>query len=111
MAIARPQIALIDGAPQVLMTSNWGIQSFDPSDGTKLWEVEQPTRGGMPRVTQPNIVADGMLLSGASKGVGAELIKVERGEGGWTASVEWTARKFRSYFNDSVYYDGHFLWL
>jgi len=106
---SSPHLATIAGVPQVLLLSNLGIESFDPTTGKKLWEHVHLLPSGN-RATQPVILDDGDILVGT--GVGTELgtrrLKVTKTREVWFVSEVWFTRKLKPYFNDGVVHGGHY---
>ena len=47
------------------------------------------------------------IMIGTAGGQGTRQIVVTMEEAGWNVQENWTTRKFRPYFNDSVYHEGH----
>ncbi len=111
---SSPQLATIDGVPQVVMLSATGATSVSPADGTVLWEHEWP---GAP-IVQPALVAGSDLListANASGAIGTRRIAIANGAAGsvpagpgeWTASERWTTASLKPYFNDFVVHKDH----
>ena len=96
----------IGDVPQVLMTSNFGVQSFVAETGEIVWEHEWIITSN-PRVLQPLLTGDGGVLIGTAGGLGTRRIQVDKTEDGWDVSEKWTTKRFRPYFNDYVLYEGH----
>lgn len=100
------QLADIGGVPQILMTSSFGVQSFEPATGAVLWENEWQTKMN-PRVVQPTIIENKAVLVGTAEGKGTRYLSVVQTDSGWTVEEKWTTREFRPYFNDYVMYRGY----
>ena len=100
-------LAEIDGVPQFLMMSNYGLQSFIAQSGQVLWEHEWDIGGGNMRIIQPLIPQSGTVLVGTGSGKGTRRLRVQKKDDAWNVEEEWTAKRFRPYFNDFVYYEGH----
>jgi outer membrane protein assembly factor BamB len=100
--------ATLAGVEQVLMISEYGIESFDPAAGTLLWEHHWPTQ--VSRVVQPVLLSDTELLVGSGTGTeqGARRLRVTRDAAKWKVETLWTARDLRPYFNDGVALDSSF---
>jgi outer membrane protein assembly factor BamB len=97
----------IAGMPQYLIASSSGIQSLDPSSGKVLWGHDWPVSGN-PRVVQPALLDGNAVYLGTAAGMGLRKLRISKEDQTWTATEEWTTRKFRPYFNDFVYHAGHF---
>jgi outer membrane protein assembly factor BamB len=103
---SSPQLATIDGVPQVLLLTGAAAKSFAPADGTLLWEHPWPGFHSL----QPALTADGDVLfgnSGSGGGIGTRRLAVAHGAGGWTVEERWTSDGLKPYFNDFVVHDGH----
>ena len=100
--------ATFGGVPQVLMLSDYGVESFRPKDGHLLWE-HQLLEKGMNRVVQPTLVGDTDLVIGTGVGgnQGAHRLRVTKKGDDWDVQTAWTSKAIRPYFNDSVVYEGH----
>jgi len=94
--------AMLGGIEQVLMISEFGIESFDPAAGTVLWSHEWRTQ--VSRVVQPVILSDTDLLVAGGTGTeqGTRRLRVTRQDAAWKVETLWTARNVRPYFNDGV---------
>jgi outer membrane protein assembly factor BamB len=100
---SSPQLAVIDGVPQVLLMSGTGVASVAPADGTLLWEHAWK---GYP-IVQPALTAEGDVLIAANESSGTRRLTVARGSGGWAAQERWTSNGLKPYFNDFVVHEGH----
>lgn len=107
------QLVTFAGVEQVLMQSNYGVESFDPTTGAILWKSEWKLPQGN-RTCQVPILGDGELLLGTGVGVlGTRRLKVTKGSAGaenkdWKVEVAWESNKLSPYFNDGVVYQGHY---
>ncbi len=99
-------LAEIAGIPQVLMMSSYGLQSFVPETGDLLWEHEWDLGGEM-RIVQPLLLDGGSILIGTGTGKGTRRVRVEKEGDTWSTEEEWTAKRFRPYFNDFVHREGY----
>src|SRR5205807_1917357 len=54
---SSPHRATLGGIEQVLMVSDYGVESFAPADGKPLWEHAWQAKG-LNRVTQPTVLGD-----------------------------------------------------
>ena len=104
---SSPQLATIDGVPQVLLLRGARSTSVAPADGALLWEDKaQPAVS----ILQPALTADGDLLVAAGDmmgGTGIRRLAVAHGPGGWSVSERWTSTGLKPYFNDLVLHEGH----
>jgi outer membrane protein assembly factor BamB len=94
------QLASWSGEDQVLLVSDFGLESFDPATGKLLWEHEW-IQQEMFRVVQPLILGD-LVLIGTGMGIGTRALKVEGGGESWQANEAWTSKELKPYFNDCV---------
>ena len=103
---SSPQLATIDGVPQILILSAPGAVSVAPADGTVLWE--HSWEGGA--IVQPAITEDGDVLINAMSpmgGVATRRLAVTHGSGGWTVAERWTSNGLKPFYNDFVVHKGH----
>jgi len=98
-----PQLATIDGVPQVLLMNGSGLTSVSPADGKPLWEHEWK---GYP-IVQPSLTPDGGILIAANEMSGTRRIAVTRSGGTWLAQERWTSNGLKPWFNDFVVHKGH----
>ncbi len=103
------QRVVLDNVEQVLMLSDYGLESFEPKTGKVLWEYEWFIKG-MNRSTQPAVLGGGEFLIGTGVGeeMGTRKLKVARDGAGWKVDVVWESKKLRPYFNDGVVHAGHY---
>jgi outer membrane protein assembly factor BamB len=102
------QAAIFFGVSQVLVASDYGLESFRPANGELLWKHAWEI-AGMNRVTQPNIIGEGEIL--LSTGVGSERgtrrIRIQKNPEGWTEQTVWTSQRLKPYYNDFVTHNGY----
>lgn len=101
------QLATIDGIRQILIVSNFGLQSFAPESGVQLWRHDWDI-GQMARTTQPTVLAidtGAAVYLGTGYGNGTMRIDVARDGDTWTTDERWTAN-LKPYFNDMVHSGG-----
>lgn len=102
------QRVVIAGVEQVLMLSDFGLESFDIGTGKVLWEFAWP-KAGINRVTQPTVIGDGEFLIGTGVQIlGTKKLKVTRAGDAWTVEELWFTRKVHPYFNDGVVAGDHY---
>ncbi len=99
----------LGGVPQVLVVSDYGLESFRPADGAKLWEHTWPLGGGN-RATQPLVLSDTDVMIGTGVGgdQGVRRLRVTKAGDTWDVKTVWSTRGARPYFNDGVIVGGHF---
>jgi outer membrane protein assembly factor BamB len=106
-AYASVHPADFGGVPQVLVVSDFGLESFRPGDGTKLWEHAWATEQ---RSTQPTILSesDVMIGTGVGGNQGVRRLRVTKSGDTWNVETVWSTRASKPYFNDGVAVGGHF---
>lgn len=102
---SSPHLADIGDFPQVLMLSDYGLKAFAPETGALLWEHMWKISGN-PRCVQPLVVSGDSVMMGSAGTLGSRLLRIQRQNDAWEVQEEWTARRFRPYFNDSVLHKG-----
>jgi outer membrane protein assembly factor BamB len=100
---SSPQLATLDGVPQVLLVNSVGVSSVAPADGKLLWSHAWK---GFPMV-QPALTTDGDVLVAANDSDGVRRLVVRRGATGWSATERWTSKGLKPYFNDFVVHGGY----
>ncbi|HPO13358.1 MAG TPA: PQQ-binding-like beta-propeller repeat protein [Candidatus Hydrogenedentes bacterium] len=103
---SSPHFAVLDGIPQILMTSDFGIESFVPETGASLWEHPWKIKT-TPRCVQPLLVSNELVMVGTTFSLGSRLLRIQKKDASWDIQGEWTTKKFRPYFNDSVLHKGY----
>ncbi len=103
---SSPQLATFDGVPQVLMISNFGLQSLSPENGSALWEHEWDLGEQPNRVVQPLVLGNDVLI-GTFLGLGTRRITVTHEGDQWSTEELWTSRAMKPYFNDFVEHNGY----
>lgn len=102
------QLVTFSGVEQVLMATNYGLESFDPKTGKLLWEHEWLMGTGN-RTCQVPILGDGELLLTSGVGIlGTKRLKVTKTADGWDVKVVWKSTDPSPYFNDGVVYQNHY---
>ncbi len=102
------QLARIADVPQVLITSDIGIQSLVPETGEVLWEHRWVISvKSNPRCVQPLVADSHTVMIGTAGGKGTRRLRIDRAEESWTVEEQWTTKQLRPYFNDFVYHDGY----
>jgi outer membrane protein assembly factor BamB len=102
-----PHWTSLHSIPQLLMVSDFGIQSFAPDTGTVLWEHHWKIETN-PRCIQPIVLEQDHVIFGATGNSGTRLLKITKQDDQWQAEEQWTSKEFRPYFNDGAYHKGHY---
>ena len=100
-------LAEFDGVPQLLMFSDWGLQSLDVRNGDILWQRELASSGN--RITQPLLLPPNAVVLSAGYGEGARRWQITRQAetNEWQTTEVWASRYLKPFFNDGVFYRDH----
>src|SRR5262245_10304888 len=97
---SSPQLAIVDGEPQLLLVSERGLLAFNPSTGAMLWEHSTPPGNpGVPRAIQPRSVGTNGILFDAGPDLGTALVGVKHSDGSWIPTERWISRQLKPAFN------------
>ena len=94
------QSAMIGQVQQLLIATNAGLFSFDPTSGVILWENRWPVE--QTRVVQPAVLSDTDVLLGTGMAGGTRRLHVTRDGDKWNVEELWTTKAIKPYFNDLV---------
>ena len=91
------------------MLSDYGLESFRPADGVKLWDNPW-TIPDVNRSTQPTVLSDTdvMIGTGVGNDQGIRRLRVTKAGDAWDVKSVWQTRGAKPYFNDGVAVGGHF---
>jgi hypothetical protein len=103
---ASPQLATLAGHAQILILSESGLSSFDPTNGTKLWQLGQVMQGA-PRTLQPHLLGSHQLVIGQLQAFGVSLIDVMKEGNDWNVEELWHSTQMKPEFPDFVVHEGH----
>lgn len=95
-----PRLETLDGVPQILVFSAWGLGGHDPASGEELWYFEWINPYGTNSV-QPIVTADGAVFI-TTEATGSTLLDVRQVDGGWTVESRWENSSFDLRFNGAV---------
>ncbi|QDT37861.1 outer membrane biogenesis protein BamB [Stratiformator vulcanicus] len=101
-----PRIETLRGVEQLLIFDGAGISSFDPADGTLLWEYPWVN---MPKVNaiQPIVSEDGtQVFISCSYGIGSALLNVAVEGGEWVVEPDYETSRLKIKFSDAIFRDG-----
>jgi outer membrane protein assembly factor BamB len=101
------QLATLGGVEQVLLLSDYGLESFQAADGAILWE--HAWRAQLNRVTQPTVLSDSdvLITTGTGNVQGTRRLHITKNADNWEVQMVWNSANVRPYYNDGVVYDGH----
>jgi outer membrane protein assembly factor BamB len=103
---SSPQLAMVDGEPQLLFVSERGLLAFNPSAGAMLWEHSTPPGNpGVPRAIQPRSAGTNGILFDAGPELGTALVGVKHSDGSWIPTERWISRQLKPSFNDFVVHE------
>jgi outer membrane protein assembly factor BamB len=102
-----PERLTLDGVEQVVIATEVGVTSFEPTKGKVLWQHAYDAKG-MARITQPALVDSNHILIGTGMMAGgARRIQVDHAGDNWTTEEKWTTTAIKPYFNDLVVHQGN----
>jgi outer membrane protein assembly factor BamB len=101
---SSPELATIDGQPQVLLLNDAELTAVDPANGRNLWRYESKLDPGeaFPSIQPKVIGASSVLVS--FKPDSSMRLDVSRQDGDWKIDEKWRSHDFKPYFNDCVQY-------
>jgi outer membrane protein assembly factor BamB len=102
-----PQPAHVAGKDQVLIATDNGLTSFQPTDGKVLWRYDWMLEKNMARVIQPTVLDGGDVLIGTGFKNGTRRVHVGSEKDGWPTEVVWNTLALSPYYNDQVVHQGH----
>ncbi len=102
-----PILEAVHGVPQVVMTSNSGLEALLPETGEPLWAHAWKSRQ-YERSVQPFVYNEECVMIAATTGTGTRLVRVKNEDSRWTAEEAWTVKKYRPYFNNGVLHKGRY---
>ena len=93
--------AKLHGVAQILMMTEHGLASFEPSSGDQLWLHKWALGGNSARIIQPAVIGNDIVI-GTGYGLGTRRISVELQDDQWSTREIWTSHALKPYFNDFV---------
>jgi outer membrane protein assembly factor BamB len=103
---ASPQVAELDGVPQILIFCSTGLCGHDASSGEKLWLFPWTNMTKL-NIAQPIVLPDNSVFISSGYGGGSARLDITKGDDGWKVDPQWTAPdRFRLKFNGGIYRDG-----
>jgi outer membrane protein assembly factor BamB len=102
LGYSSTQLARIGGEEQLLIVTDAGLMSLQPTEGTVLWKHDwSTTKEQIVRCTQPTVIGNDVLI-GTGFHIGTRRVNVSRGEKDWQVNEGWTTKAIKPYFNDLV---------
>jgi len=105
---SSPDVMTIRGVEQIVMFDGFGLTSYEPLSGRRLWNYEHKNGAGV-NAAQPILLDDGQhIFISASYGMGSALVDIQKKDDNWTATKVWhDTRVLRSKFANAIYHSGH----
>jgi outer membrane protein assembly factor BamB len=103
-----PMPAHIGGVPQVLISTDFGIEAFRPEDGSPVWQHDW-NMPQMARIAMPLLLADDktvMIPTGFGQGTRSITVQAANDETFSTETV-WQSVALKPYYNDAVCHKDH----
>jgi outer membrane protein assembly factor BamB len=101
LSYCSPQLEKVDGVEQVLINTDAGMSSLEPTTGKIFWHYAWEAKD-IARVVQPVLIGARDLLIGTGMGVGTRRISVSHEGDDWQIKEKWTTKDIKPYFNDLV---------
>lgn len=103
---SSPQLATLDGVPQVLYLDGAALTGHEIATGRELWRLDWQTE--QPKVAQPAVVDGNSVVIGMAYGVGLRRLDIRRApDGVWQVRETWASNRLKPKFNDFVCHDGY----
>lgn len=99
------QLARLQGVEQILIASDAGVFSHDPTTGRELWRYDWKFENGQ-RCCQPALLDESDFLVGTAMNNGLRRVRVTRDGSTWSTKEVWASRAISPYFNDLVVHKG-----
>lgn len=106
---ASPVFANLAGVPQIVQVNEATVAGYRASDGTSLWQVDQPGKSdGNASCSQPIPLAGDRVLVSKGYGIGSRLLQLQGNqEGEVTAKLVWQKRVLKTKLANLVVRDGY----
>jgi outer membrane protein assembly factor BamB len=105
LSYSSPQLAEIDGLPQILILTDRGLMAVSVNSGAALWEFSAPIPGA-PRAVESSVVGLSQVLVATEAGIGMVLLNIARSGQDWIVSPGETSHSFKPAFSDFVVHQG-----
>jgi len=104
---ATPQLAVLDGVPQLLIYCSEGICGHDVADGEQLWFFAWTNLTRL-NIAQPIVLPDKGVFISSGYGTGSALLDVSKDGETWAVESRWERpNKFKLKFNGGIHKDGY----
>ena len=105
LSYSSPQLAAIDGTPQILLLNDRGLTAVSAESGAPLWEFSAPIPGA-PRSVEAAFMGPSHVLVATEAGIGMVLLTIDHAGGKWNVTAGETSNQFKPAFSDFVVYNG-----
>ncbi len=105
-AYTSPMLARLLGERQVIVVTASRMVGLRVETGELLWDFPWATSYDI-NSAQPIVVDGEHVFVSAGYDHGAALVKIGKGEAGYTATRVWENRNLKNRFNSSVLHEGH----
>jgi hypothetical protein len=102
---SSPQLLTIQEKKLVALTSEVGLQLYEPTTGKEFLRYDWKVTGY--RACQPHLLPGNRILLPSGMGFGTRLVQLDTAVEPWTAKEVWTSRQLKPDFNDFVIYKDH----
>ena len=103
---ASPQVAELDGVPQILIYCASGLCGHDVMSGEKLWSFPWTNMTRL-NIVQPIVLPDKSVFISSGYGGGSALLDVAQQKNEWKVESRWTKPdRFQLKFNGGIHRDG-----
>jgi outer membrane protein assembly factor BamB len=103
---SAPVAAEIAGVKQYVVMTNAGVAGVG-TDGKLLWNYKRKKRYADIIACTPIVHKDQVFVSAAGSGGSSELLKVEKGAGGFTVTRAWESKDLQNFHGGVVLVDGY----
>lgn len=110
---SSPMLLMVEGQPQIVVSSAGSIEGYDPEAGALLWSIDDV---GGNTVASPVPFGESSFLVGASPGRNGEntegakrsnmAVRIAKKDDGYTAEVMWRNEEATSSFGSPIVHNG-----
>jgi outer membrane protein assembly factor BamB len=102
-SFSSPHLVTIGGVTQVILMSQSGALSVEPTGGKQLWKYSWPLED---RILQPAMISAGdFLLAGEATGI--SRVSVSNHNSKWSVKELWKSVEMKLNFNDFIIHKGY----